>query len=61
LEEDAQLPALAGQRAWRFAAAVKRGEKTFTALAASKKKLRDELREVAGKAGFKDCAKVGRS
>lgn len=42
-----------------FAAGVRRGEKKFPALAASKRKLHAELREVAGKAGFKDCASVG--
>lgn len=42
-----------------FAAGVRQGEKKFPALAASKKQLHAELHEVAGKAGFKDCASIG--
>jgi hypothetical protein len=42
-----------------LAAAVRRGDKKFTALAKSKKQLHAELLEVGGRAGFRDCAKIG--
>jgi type IV secretory pathway TrbL component len=42
-----------------FAAAIRRGEKKFTALGKEKKKLHAELTAVGSEAGFKDCAKIG--
>jgi hypothetical protein len=43
-----------------LAAAVKReSQEALVTLGKSKKKLHTDLRQVAGKAGFKDCAKIG--
>lgn len=44
-----------------FAAAVRRGEKKFSTLAKSKKRLHAALTKTAREAGFKDCAKIGKT
>jgi hypothetical protein len=42
-----------------YASALDLGVKSYGGLAASKKKLHAQLREVGGRAGFRDCAKLG--